>query len=88
MIERHSSVAVSTPAWHAGDLGSIPRPGMSYLRCKNLALYIRDCVSLVACGSSVVEDLRQNLGKVHCPCLSEETLQTVGPFYLVPLPGK
>ena len=40
------SVVVSTPAWHAGDLGSIPAPGMLYFRCKNLALNIRDCVSL------------------------------------------
>ena len=36
-------------------------------RCKNLALYIRDCVSL---------------------CLSDETLQAVGPFYLVSMPGE
>ena len=34
---------------------------------KNLALDIRDCVSL---------------------CLSEETLNSVGPFYLVPMPGE
>ena len=32
------------------------------IRCKNLALYIRDCVSL---------------------CLSAETLNAFGPFYLV-----
>ena len=25
---------VSTPAWHAGDLGSISRPGMLYFRYK------------------------------------------------------
>ena len=37
---------VSTPAWHAGDLGSIPRPVMLYFRRKNLALNITDCVSL------------------------------------------
>ena len=37
---------LSTPAWHAGDLGSIPGPDMLYFRCKNLALYIRDCASL------------------------------------------
>ena len=39
----------------------------SIIRCKNLALYIRDCVSL---------------------CLSDETLKTVGPFYLVSMPGE
>ena len=37
-------VVVSTPACHAADRGSIPRPGM--FRCKNLALNIRDCLSL------------------------------------------
>ena len=37
---------VITPYWHAGDLGSIPGLGMLYFRCKNLALHIRDCVSL------------------------------------------
>ena len=37
---------VSTSAWNAGDLGSIPGPGMIHFRCKNLALNIRDCVSL------------------------------------------
>ena len=35
--------------------------------CKNLALYIRDCVSM---------------------CLSDETLQAVGPFSLVSMPGE
>ena len=45
-IERRGSVVVITPAWHAGDLGSIPGPGMLYFRCKKLALNIRDCVSL------------------------------------------
>ena len=34
----------------------------SIIRCRNLALYIRDCVSMR---------------------LSDETLKTVGPFYLV-----
>ena len=37
------------------------------IRCKNLALYIRDCESL---------------------CLSYETLKSVGPFYLVSMPGE
>ena len=35
------------------------------IRCKNLALNSRDCLSL---------------------CLPEETLKSVGPFYLVPMP--
>ena len=47
--------------------GSIPGPGTCYIRCKNLALNIRDCVDL---------------------CLSEETLKTVGTFYLVAMPGE
>ena len=38
-----------------------------FYTCKNLALYIRDCVSL---------------------CLSDETLNAVGPFYLVSMPGE
>ena len=42
-------------------------PDQAHYRCKNLALYIRDCVSL---------------------CLSDETLKTVGPFYLVSMPGE
>ena len=37
------------------------------IRCKNLALYIRDCES---------------------PCLSDETVKAVGPFYLVSMPGE
>ena len=39
---------VSTPAYHAADRGSNPaRTRRDYLlACKNLALYIRDCVSL------------------------------------------
>ena len=42
----HRRIAVvSAPAWHAGDLGSIPGPGMLCFRCKNLALNIIDCVS-------------------------------------------
>ena len=45
---------VSTPAWHTSDLGSIPGPGMFYFMYKKLALNIRDCVSFVGRGSSVV----------------------------------
>ena len=43
--ERCGSVVVSTPAWHAADLGLIPGTGMLYVRCKNLVLNTRDCVS-------------------------------------------
>ena len=43
---RCGNVVVSTPAWNVGDLGSIPGPGILYYRCKNLAPYIRYCVSL------------------------------------------
>ena len=35
-------VVVSMPAWHAGDLGMIPAPGMLYFSCKNLALCLSD----------------------------------------------
>ena len=45
-IERRGSVVVSTSAWHAAVRGSIPGPGGCHIWCKNLALYIRDCVSL------------------------------------------
>ena len=42
---------VSTPASHGGDLGSIPGPGMLYVRYKNLALNIRDlCIDSVSFG--------------------------------------
>ena len=61
------SVVFSTPAWHAGDLGSIPGPGMLYFRFQNIALNIRDSASLY---------------------LSDETLKTVGPFYLLSMPGE
>ena len=48
--------------------GSTHGPGTSHvIRCKNLALYIRDCVSL---------------------CVSDETLKTIGPFYVVSMPGE
>ena len=42
-------IVVSTPAYHAADRGSKLRiplgPGV-IIMCKNLALYIRDCVSV------------------------------------------
>ena len=47
IIERRSSVVVSAPAWHAGGRGSILCSDQTcYIRCENVALYIRDCVSL------------------------------------------
>ena len=60
---------VSMPACHARDRHSRRGPGAlgPYIRCKNLALYIRDGVSL---------------------CLSDETLNAVGAFYLVSMPGE
>ena len=52
---------------HASSPGSLPGLGDNYSRCKNMALYIRDCESL---------------------CLSDETVKTVGPFYMVSMPGE
>ena len=46
-IERRSSVVVSTSALHTPIPGLIPCSDQAcYIRYKNLALYIRDCVSL------------------------------------------
>ena len=45
---------VSTSVWHAVVWCSILRPGMLNSKCKNLALNIRDCVSIVGHGSSVL----------------------------------
>ena len=44
-LERHGNAVVSTSACHAGSRGTLPRPG-TLLGVKNMALYIRDCVSL------------------------------------------
>ena len=45
--ERRGSVVVSMPAYHAAGQGSMPAvTRRDIIRCKNLALYIRDCVSL------------------------------------------
>ena len=44
--ERCGSVVVSRLALHAGYLGSNPRPGMLYFRCKNRTLNFGDCVSM------------------------------------------
>ena len=62
-IDTGCSVVVSTSACHVAGRGSIPGPGT--LLSKNMAIFIRDCVSL---------------------CLSYETLNAVGPFYLVSMP--
>ena len=51
--ERRGGVVVSMPVYaarlacHGSHLGSIPRPGMLYFRCKNPANNIRDCVTLM-----------------------------------------
>ena len=68
-------------------------PGMpSYIRFTNLALNIIDCVFLVGRGSSVVVVPLRYLHKIRLPphwlCLSDGTLQAVGLFYMVSLPGK
>ena len=65
--ERRGSPVVRTLAYHPAGPGSLPRLGGIIIRCKNLALYNRDCESL---------------------CLSDETLNAVGPFYLVSMPGE
>ena len=57
-------MVVSTSVCHAVDLGSMPGPDMLYFRCKNLALNIRDCVTLVRRGSSVVGAPVSKLGQV------------------------
>ena len=44
-LERHGNAVVSTSACHAGSRGTLP-PTRHIIRCKNMALYIRDCVSL------------------------------------------
>ena len=61
--------------------------------CKNQALNIRDYVSLVERGSSVVGAHIQDLDKFVYPTLPigiivEETLKVVGPFYLVYMSGE
>ena len=73
-----------------GHTDDFPSTGTRLVRCKNLTLTIRDCVSLVERGSSVVVPF-QNLGKFvypTCLCLSDETLKAIGPFYLVSMPGE
>ena len=64
-----TSAVVSTPAWHSVVRGSILGPAMLYFRCKNLALNIRECVSLVGHGSSVVGVQLRNVGKFVYPTL-------------------
>ena len=60
-----------------------------YIRCKNLALNMRDCVSLVGRGSSVIGTSIRKLCKFVYPTL-HVSLKAVGPFYLasMPLPGE
>ena len=44
---------VSTSAWHAAGRGSIARLGRRSIMCKNMALYIGDCVSLCLSDETV-----------------------------------
>ena len=68
---------VRTSAWHAVVRSS--DQACYIISCKNLALKSRDCVSLVGHGSSVFENWASSFTP-HCLCLSDETLQAVGPF--------
>ena len=67
--ERRGRVVVSTSVLHAVVRGSIRRPDMSFFWHKNLALNIRDCVSLMGRCSSVVGGPLQNSGKFVYPTL-------------------
>ena len=56
--ERRSQLVQSqcrgrTHALHASSPGSLPGLGEYYSRCKNLALYIRDCESLCLSDETV-----------------------------------
>ena len=64
-IERRGSVpvVVSTSACHAAGRGSIPAPGVLLVTSKNLALYIRDCVSL--CLS---DETLKSRASIQCLC--------------------
>ena len=80
---------VSTSTWHAAGRGSIL--GLAcYIRCNNLALTIRDCVSLVGCGSSVFGAPLRNLGKFVYPTLpasfGRDTISRWYFLYLVSMP--
>ena len=97
MQERRGSVVVSTSAWHAAGRGFDSRDQPCFIiRCKNLALNIRDCLflclseeTLKAVGPFYLVSMP---GEVKDPTqginLSEETLKAVGPFYLVSMPGE
>ena len=50
LSERRGNVVVTIPAWQACDLGSIPGPGLLYVRCKNMGLNINDCAYNVYFG--------------------------------------
>ena len=65
--ERRGGVVVSTPAWHAGDLGSIPGRGMLNFRFKNLALNIGHCVSLC-----LLEETPKAVGPFYLVSMSGE----------------
>ena len=51
--ERRSYSSGRTYALHASSPGSRPGLGEYYSRCKNLALYIRDCESLCLSDETV-----------------------------------
>ena len=51
--ERRSWSSGRTHALHASSPGSRPGLGEYYSRCKNLALYIRDCESLCLSDETV-----------------------------------
>ena len=66
---------VSTSACHAADPGSIPGPCISVIiGCKNLALNIRDCLSL--CLS---EETLKAVGPFYLVSMSEEVTDPTSP---------
>ena len=90
---RFTRVSVMVNTLGTPSFGPSLGPGMpSYIRFTNLAVNIIDCVSLVGRGSYVVVVPLRYLHEIRVPphwlCLSDRTLQTVGLFYMVSLPGK
>ena len=65
---------------------------MLYFWCKNLALNIRIFVCLL--WGVVVQRLERRFKTCassftpHCLCISDKTLQAVGPFYMVAMAGE
>ena len=78
------AVVVSTPSFRVRSLDQA-----CYIRCINLALDIRDCVSLVGRGSSVVGAPLRNLAKFVYPTLPVSFGdEPKSPLYLVSMPGE